>query len=206
MSVQALTIDEDSNEQNKGHKFYSYGRCGVSFDRCNYAWFRNLRVTKIEQYSFLIQGFRDSLSYHVFFEVVQSDINKLYGMKFRGFLYGNVVNSIIRDNGRNGICATGRSGKILIYNDRIWNSGKCGYASESDKRNVLQEIELRKIIVEKSKKGDICVLRGLNTVIDSSTALNSAECCMIETKKTNNPEKFKMKGKPNSRLLRTSYC
>lgn len=46
VTVMNLTIDGNKDEQYEGHKYYSYGRYGISFERCNYAWFQNVRAVR----------------------------------------------------------------------------------------------------------------------------------------------------------------
>lgn len=48
VTVIGVTVDGNGEYQFKGHKYYSFGRYGVSFERCNYAWIRNVRSVRNE--------------------------------------------------------------------------------------------------------------------------------------------------------------
>ena len=185
VSIQALTVDGNQKEQQSEHKYYRHGRYGVSFERCNYAWFRNVRAANNEQYGFFVRGIRGFSSYHALFESVQADGNGLDGMKFRSLMYASVINSIVRDNHRNGVYVTGRSGRILLYNNRLWNNVKCGYKSMKEKGYTPAEVLIEKTLVEKSKKAGICIVRGVDTRIKSSSvrSLDGGACYKIGTSK-----------------------
>jgi len=45
VSVQARTVDGNRENQHSAHKYLTHGRYGISFERCNYSWFRNVRAT-----------------------------------------------------------------------------------------------------------------------------------------------------------------
>jgi len=50
VSVIGLTVDGNIEEQFSGHKFFDFGRYGVSFERCNYAWLRSVRSKNNQLY------------------------------------------------------------------------------------------------------------------------------------------------------------
>jgi len=165
----------DGNRENQhgDHKYLTHGRYGISFERCNYAWFRNVRATNNQLYGFFVRGIRDSSGYHALFEAVQADGNGLDGMKFRSFMYASVSNSIVRDNDRNGVFITGRSGKILLYNNRISKNGRCGYRSESEKGDAPNQVRIENTTVKESSEAGMCVIRGNETVIKATAVYST---------------------------------
>jgi len=131
VTIHSLTVDGNSDEQwpapNLGHKFYAHGRYGVSAERCNYFWTRNVRATNMELYGFFTRGVAGGGAlYYAFHEACQADRNRLDGIEFRNVMYASVYNSIVRNNKEEGISIAGNCKHNMLKNVRISNSGKYG--------------------------------------------------------------------------------
>lgn len=126
ITVIGITVDGNIEKQYSGHKFFDFGRYGVSFERCNYVWFRNVRSKNNQLYGFFIRGVGKHAGYGSYIEACVADGNGLDGIEFRSMHYASVFNSILLNNARHGISINGRSRNNLIKSTRVLGSRNTG--------------------------------------------------------------------------------
>lgn len=165
VSIIALTVDGNKNQQNTNHKYYAYGRYGVSAERCNYFWTRNVRSTGSELYGFFTRGVKNDPLYHAFHEACVADGNGLDGIELRSVFYSSVYNSIVRNNKGDGISIGGRSAHNMIKYVRVSNSGANGIRLWKSYGKSPEDNMIQNVYVDESERSGIYMDSATDTVV-----------------------------------------